>query len=144
MNIFVLDLNINKCTQYHVNKHVVKMILESAQMLSNCHYYDDNTGPYKKIHYNHPCSIWVRSSKQNYKWLYCLFLSLLDEYTFRYEKIHKCSRLIDVLKICPDYISDLKLTPFAQAMPDKYKHRDIVTAYRQYYLGEKSFISMEM
>ena len=68
MNIFVLDLDVKKCAEYHVDKHVVKMILESAQLLCGVHHIvsPDNVNiPYKLSHKNHPCSIWTRKSLSN-------------------------------------------------------------------------------
>ena len=67
------------------------MILEYAQILSTAHRVLDNNnneGLYKATHINHPSTIWARTTSENYKWLYDLFLSLLDEYTFRYNKFH--------------------------------------------------------
>jgi hypothetical protein len=91
MNIFYLDPNPQVAARYHVDKHVVKMVLESAQLLSAAHFVLDknNEGMYKPTHINHPCSKWTRESKANYLWLYQLFKELSHEYTFRYGKVHK-------------------------------------------------------
>ena len=70
MNIFVLDTSPKLAAEYHCNKHVVKMIIETAQMLSTAHDYLETgiSGLYKPTHKNHPCSIWVRQSRENYLW----------------------------------------------------------------------------
>ena len=62
MNIFLLDWNTDVCAQYHCDKHVVKMILESTQMLSTVHskYYSD-LAPYLPVHAKHPCTPYVLS-----------------------------------------------------------------------------------
>ena len=65
MNIFVLDNDPFKAAEYQCDKHVVKMVLETAQLLCSAH----ETAPYKRTHYNHPCAIWTRSSLSNYMWL---------------------------------------------------------------------------
>lgn len=141
MNIFILDLDTRVAASYHNDKHVVKMILETAQLLCNVHYSVDKDAPYKKTHYNHPCSIWARNSLSNYIWLCNLGKDLCKEYTERYGKIHKTEEVIDwLIKNKPD-IPDIGLTPFAQAMPDKYKDPDPVIAYRKYYVNEKLRIS---
>jgi len=139
MNIFVLDYNIPKCAQYACDKHVVKMILESSLLLCSPFDPDSHPAPYKRTHFNHPCSKWVRASKQNYEWLLVYADELLKEYSHRYGKIHKSSRVIAWCK--QEYVKlmlpNRNITPFAQAMPDQYRHNDAVTAYRNYYIGEK-------
>jgi len=140
---------------YHMDKHVVKMILESAQLLSTAHRvlggYKDENGRYqiegsknevfyKATHANHPSAVWVRQSDQNYIWLTTLFMSLLTEYTHRYGKHHKCGNdvLVDALSRAPLNIARGPFTEPTQAMPDEYKDpNSSVTAYRAYYMGPK-------
>jgi hypothetical protein len=69
MNIFYLDKSPYTCARYHCDKHVVKMILETAQLLCGAHWATGGTAQYKPTHLNHPCAIWVRKSLSNYKWL---------------------------------------------------------------------------
>jgi len=141
MNIFVLSKNTKKCARYHANKHVVKMILESSQILCSVHIILDNVIAiegvelYKLTHKNHPCVVWARTSSSNYKWLYDLFYELCEEYTFRYGKIHLCfKKFKDVLAFVPKNIPDEPLTDFALAMPDECKdYDDPVESYRNYY-----------
>jgi hypothetical protein len=69
MNIFFLDENPTLSAKYHVDKHVVKMILETAQLLCSVHHVTDQVTdqvPYKLSHKNHPCAIWARESLSNY------------------------------------------------------------------------------
>ena len=66
MNIFFLDNDIRKCAIYHCDKHVVKMTLETAQLLCGVHHIIGGDAPYKLSHKNHPCSIWARESLSNY------------------------------------------------------------------------------
>ena len=90
MNIFYLDKCPDKAARLQYNKHVVKMILESAQMLCTAHHHYGNGDnvPYKKAHYNHPSTIWVRQNSIHYDWLYDHMMALGNEYTKRYNKIH--------------------------------------------------------
>ena len=145
MNIFVLDQDPALAACYHTDKHVVKMILESAQMLSSAHRLLDGHewankhNLYKLTHQNHPCSIWARSSVSNYNWLYLLFVNLCKEYNQRYGKQHLTwTKLGLALAVPPTNIPHATLSPFAQAMPDAYKDNDAITAYRLYYISEKS------
>ena len=86
MNIFVLDQDINKCAQYHVDRHVVKMITESAQMLSTAARLVGIDAGYKITHQNHPCTKWSRNSLSNWLWLKDLAKSLNEEWKFRYNQ----------------------------------------------------------
>ena len=152
MNIFFLDWDPEVCAQYHVDKHVVKMILESCQLLYTCHWTaladgtpeylastPNGTG-YKPTHRNHPCSIWLRESLDNYLWLLRLARALVDEYHFRYgdDKVHKCEDHLDWLSmVYPAGLESKGLTSPRLAMPDEFKRADPVEAYRAYYIGAK-------
>jgi hypothetical protein len=140
MNIFVLSKCPTIAARFHCDKHVVKMILESAQMLATAHHEcgvpSDVT--YKPTHVNHPCTVWARTSSANYEWLFKLYDQLCTEYTTRYGRTHKTATLRHELINIPYGVPDGPLTPFAQAMPDEYKDPNPVTAYRQFYLAEKS------
>ena len=141
MNIFVLDSDIKKCAQYHNNKHVVKMILESAQLLCTAHWELGGEAPYKKTHHNHPCGVWARQSKSNYMWLCKLGLQLCKEFEHRFHKKHKTK---DVILWCLQNIpvfKDSEMTPFAQAMPDEFKSSDAIEAYRNYYMIDKRHLA---
>lgn len=149
MNIFFLSKDPDDCARQHVDKHVVKMILETAQLLSNAHHMLDGDQVikpiYKLTHKNHPSALWVRSSANHYEWLWSLLRSLCKEYTHRYEKVHKVERegLLDILKDKP---TNLKYNGWVSdptpAMPDEYKTDDVVQSYRNYYMGaKKSFAS---
>ena len=96
MNIFVLSEDPVETAQMQLNKHVVKMVLESAQML--CAPYETGVAPYKRAHYNHPCTIWARESYENYQWLISHALALAEEYTFRYGKEHGAGKHRKALK----------------------------------------------
>lgn len=139
MNIFFLHINPKQCAKWHVDRHVIKMILETAQLLCSaiwiCGYEDANkevNPPYKLTHSNHPCAIWCRANKENWNWLKELGLALCEEYTFRYGKKHKTQSIIENL-VCPK----LKNEPFfepPQAMPEQYKIKnDSIMAYRLLY-----------
>lgn len=138
MNIFILDTDPHKAAAYHCDKHVVKMILESTQILSTVMNINGLKGPYKSTHINHPCVKWASESRDNYKWLYRLLGALFNEYHKRYfPKVHACSKFYSYLTI-PDSIPDKGPTPFVQCMPEQYRnYGDPVMAYRNYYLNEK-------
>ncbi len=139
MNIFVLDKNINKCVQYHADQHVIKMILEYAQMLCTVLNETGVKAPYKSTHKKHPCTLWAGSSLSNWQWLKNLGLALNEEYKFRYnkEKNHKSAEII--MQLPEPTIPDIGLTEFAQAMPEEYRVKgDAVQAYRNFYIYDKS------
>ena len=148
MNIFYLDRDPVIAAQMMCDKHVVKMILESAQMLSTAHRvldgdeYANEMGLYKLAHKNHPSTIWVRSSELNYRWLWEHYVALMDEYTYRYDKTHATSRLRDALDKTPDNMPAIQLTDTwsdpPMCMPDYCKGDDTVLSYQTYYIVEKS------
>ena len=147
MNIFYLNEDPVVAAQKQYNKHVVKMILESAQLLCAAHHIHESEVaiPYKLTHKNHPSSVWTRESKQNYKWLHRHMMALGEEYSKRYGKTHltitKCG---EVLAEAPQMCPDTELTQMPQCMPEEYMVQgDSVLAYRNYYLGEKSSICNE-
>jgi hypothetical protein len=143
MNIFYLDKCPVKAAQVQYNKHVVKMILESAQMLCTAHHcYGDKDQvenvPYKQAHLNHPSTIWTRRSKSTYTWLYDHMMALGDEYTKRYGKTHlSITKCKDFLAVPPRHIQGDDWCQPPQCMPDEYKDKCSVQAYWNYYIGEK-------
>ena len=146
MNIFYLDKCPDKAARLQYNKHVVKMILESAQMLCTAHHcYGDKDQvenvPYKQAHLNHPSTIWTRRSKSTYMWLYNHMIALGDEYKKRYGKTHlSITKCKDFLAIPPRHIQGDDWCQPPQAMPDEYKTECSIQAYWNYYIGEKHVV----
>jgi hypothetical protein len=148
MNIFVLSKNTKKCAIYHTDKHVIKLIIESAQLLCSAHIvldgvmFIEDVELYKLTHINHPCTIWVRSSRHNYEWLYDLFYELCEEYTYRYGKVHLCdTKLKEILAFVPKNIPNIPMTDFVLAIPDECKiDNDPVESYRNYYKTYKTHL----
>lgn len=164
MNIFFLSKNPKKCARMHCDKHVVKMILETCQMLWTAFHLTGkgdwkSTVPgsikiYKPTHKNHPTAIWIRSSPNNFKWAVSLASELCLEYHRRYGKIHACSMMVIWFKYntptCDETIQiknqcktnyPKSCTPPPLAMPQEYHRKDLVKSYRAYYAGEKSSIA---
>ena len=152
MNIFFLSIDNKQCVIMHVNKHVVKMILEHTQILCSVHHVcgslDPNFKiPYKLSHKNHPCNIWARESLSNYNYLIDLSIELCKEYTYRYGKVHKSEQYIRQMQTSLPNIQDKGFTRPARAMPEQYKLKkenvtfeDVVESYRNYYFYDKKHI----
>lgn len=149
MNIFYLDPNPRKCAQYHFDKHINKLITESAQMMSTALWCSDpliaedylKTGScYMPTHINHPSNIWVRQSLTNYIWLRNLIIYLNEERKYRWDKQndHK-SYLIAMILPFPNLPID-EFTQPPQAMPERLHQEDSVLAYRLYYMAEEKII----
>ena len=144
MNIFYLDKCPHKAAELQYNKHVVKMILESAQMLCAAHHILGNPDdvPYKLAHKNHPCTIWVRENWSHYNWLYQHMVILGDEYKKRYGKTHltiqKCVPSLEKIPLGIKLDNSFKQPP--QCMPDEYKDPCSIQAYWNYYIGEKPVV----
>jgi hypothetical protein len=148
MNIFILDLDKSLAAKYHLDKHVVKMVLETAQLLNTAmskHSKEYLANPiYRITHANHPCSLWAAKSIQNFEWLTDFGMELSKEYTYRYGKTHKSQYVIECLADSKykTSIPNTGLTEFALCMPDNYKVKgDAVASYRNYYRGEKLSIA---
>ena len=163
MNIFYLSHNTNICAKEHVDKHVRKMIVEYAQLLSTAHRVLDGihyttrinnraknfwvltdsckeSMLYKATHFNHPSAKWVRESKRHYDWLYDLWSKLLQEYEFRFSKIHKSKTLLIALNDSPINLNDNGWSPPALAIPDIYKKSTAIESYRYYYKEGKKHL----
>ena len=142
INIFFLDNHPARAAEQMCDKHVVKMILESAQMLSTAHRIldkSDNDLLYKASYKNHPSTIWARSGHLNYMWLYSHFIALGREYERRYGKVHtSISKLSESLRHAPRRIANRPFSPPPQCMPPDYQQEDTVAAYRMYYKCDKA------
>ena len=163
MNIFYLSNNIDECVRMHNDSHVRKMVIEYPQLLSTAHRILDGTmyygltkngrkikrwrlddpameaGLMKASHVNHPSNLWVRSSNNNYTWLYYMWRALCREYTYRYGKHHACEKYAEFIQNPPKNIPVDYLRQPPQAMPDDVKvSGDSRTAYRDYYIKYKS------
>ena len=160
MNVFYLHTNPRTAARAMTSKHVVKMILESAQLLSTAHLvldgqmtvglsksgrrqkqfiHADSNILYKATHINHPSAIWCRESIENYEWLWQHFSELCTEYTRRYDRIHATEiKLLNRLRDLPVHLTrHVSKIPVPRAMPSQYQHSDATVAYRQYYEAEK-------
>ena len=149
MNIFVLDKEPTIAAKHVLDKHAVKMNLESLQMMSTIADHLGFDSPYRPVMLNHPCTIWARKSRQNFLWLWEHAGSLCEEYTSRYGKTHKCELTMNdynhVWIEVVDSLPDTGLTPFAIAIADNMFCRQVegfdkmstVDKYRQYYIHDK-------
>jgi hypothetical protein len=166
MNVFYLNSNPSVCAKEHCDKHVVKMVIEYAQILSTAHRYLDgemyleksaNTGRnikrwrlpdhreeymYKVAHLNHPSTVWARQSNNNYNWLYYLWKELCAEYTHRYGRMHETERkLKDWLCYPPDRIPVGPKTqppPAMKKYPECIVEGDSIQSYQNYYREAKA------
>ena len=158
MNLFILDKDPVKAAQLQCDKHVVKMIVESAQMLSTAHRMLDGhferrpskSGKtmskywrlpdsredtfYKAVHMHHPCTVWTMESNNNYNWHWVHFAALCDEYTYRYGKVHETFRKLNVvLSELPTNIPKNGFREPPQCMPEDVKSESVIEAYHKYY-----------
>lgn len=164
MNIFYLDHKPDVAAKMHCDKHVCKMVIEYAQLMSTAHrtldgefYYgktangrkiarwkmDDpvyEKGLMKASHVNHPSAIWTRESNNNYNWLFSLWQELLHEYSYRYNRKHACENYMDLLRNTPINIPVSNKTqppPAMKLYPQCIVTGDSVKSYRNYYVVAK-------
>jgi hypothetical protein len=153
MNLFTVSTCPVTCARQLPDKLVVKMILETAQLLSTAHHEVMGTTEaygvplYKPTHKNHPCAVWVRASRNNYHWAFDHFVALCEEYTRRYGKVHATeTKLRRALCSAPDALMYTGLTTPPACMPDEYKAQHEIDAghwpcesYRRYLAEGKSY-----
>lgn len=169
MNVFYLSHDPIIAAQEHCDKHVVKMIIEYAQMLSTAHRMCDgtkirvpsNSGKrmvdyyahpeewkevllYKAVHHNHPSTKWVRSTNNNYTWMYCCWWALCKEYTYRYGKVHSTETLLKNVLINPPKNIEVgyktQPPPAMSHYPECIVEGDSVASYHKYYrIAKKEF-----
>lgn len=151
MNIFFLYKSARLSAIHQCDKHVVKMILESIQLLYFAHYVlngkverDDDIIPYKpsKHHLKHPCTLWVTKSSKNYDWLCKHAYHLSKEYTRRYNKVHGCLKHLDWLTKNNPSPKMTKNTLPAKAVKEEYKVEgdtieSVIESYRKCYKEDK-------
>jgi hypothetical protein len=160
MNIFYLSHKPSRCARWHCDKHVVKMILDTTQLLYTAHWVlsvtpDFTTAPYRMNTHErgylsiknkkHPCAIWVRQSLDNYVWLCQLGIALCQEYRHRYgaKKEHSCEKHIMWLyEFPPPELEPTGWTLPPMAMPEEYRNKNPLIAYRAYYrVGKKHILT---
>ena len=170
MNIFILHNDPVVAAQMQCDKHVPKMVVESAQMLSTAHRMLDGTEQiapsksgkrmvrhyrlfedpemdqvlYKAVHYKHPCTVWTMESSDNYLWHWKHFSALCEEFTFRFGKIHKTSLLRSPLWTLPHNIPKGGMTPFKLAMSSNPECilENAVLSYRAFYQTKQERFKM--
>ena len=143
MNIFFLHRAAPIAAQMHADIHVVKMILECAQLLSTAHHSFGNPVTYKATHANHPCTVWVRQSRLHYQFVQELAKSLCREYRLRFGKTHKSEELIlGELAVPPAGLTTSKWIEPPLAMPDEFKTDDLVESYQRYYASKNDKMLM--
>ena len=145
MNIFYLDKDPVKAAKHLYNKHVVKMVLETAQMLSTAARAQGHDVGYKSAYPKHPMTMWVGSTLENYLYACRIGIALTEEYTKRYGKIHVCAEHLKWLytnhpstftqrKSDTAYYSEEGIP---ECMPEEYKTKSIIQAYQMYYMMDK-------
>lgn len=166
MNLFYLDDDLDKCAEYHIDKHVGKMQLEAAQLMTTTLWVDRYLGyiprklnseelkelnsvkakepsiesrtftRYLPTHVNHPCAIWARSSLEHHYWIICYINALNAETLYRGNKSHASCAEANRMPE-PIRLPDIGWHKPALAMPDQLKSDDPVASYRRFYMLDK-------
>ena len=149
MNRFLIDYNVDKIAKSLCDQHIVKMPLEEAQMLCTSIWehapeYAEEHDLYNPVHQKHPCTLWAMYSRNNYLYAYSLYSAMLNEYTYRYGKVHGASKHRHILGNWDTYklIPDRGFTKHPQCFSghDELKTAEYfpVEAYRKFYIVDKS------
>ena len=140
MNIFWLSMDLERCAQMPTKSHISKMPTEMVQMLCTAHWTHGNDAPWMPAYHHHPCTIWVAQTVENYRIAWNLGYQLFKEFRYRRDKMHGSEPIFFAVRCAPPALTARGYTKFPQAMPDQYKHHDVITAYRDYYVGEKQHL----
>jgi hypothetical protein len=144
MNLFFIDRCPIKSAQQLCDKHVVKMVLETAQMCSTAMhewgFARHLKHVYKTAYKNHPMTVWVRDNRDNFAWAVNHGLEIGKEYTRRYGKLHKSTKVLEEMDFWWVHDNYSNHTTPPQCMPDEFKCDDYVEAYRAYYRKDKAHI----
>jgi hypothetical protein len=151
MNIFYLSNNTKECAEFHMDKHVVKMILEYSQILCTSHRIIDNINEshflnevlYKKTHQKHPSVLWCMKCEENYMWLYSLLVNLIDVFKKRYNRHqHKSENLLKYLINTPNNINkNEKFSPPPLTIKEESKISSChIECYKRCYQTEKKHL----
>lgn len=157
MNIFVLDFDPVQAARYLCSKHVVKMAVETLQILTTAVIQcgadqqqlplTKSGTPVKQTHINHPSCVWSRQTQANFDWVCEHGKAICSEYTYRYNKQHFCEAGIHKLSALRDLIPSGELQEFAIAINDSmicrtnpnFESMSAVEKYREYYRCDKLF-----
>jgi hypothetical protein len=137
MNIFYINEDPIIAAKELADDHIRKMQIESAQMCCTAHWETGTEAPYKRAHWNHPSTKWVRESIQHYNWLVEHGLEICNEFTKRYGKLHKTQSVLEWLKQNKPNISDNGFTPPPQCMPEEFRMKNTIEAYKNFYINDK-------
>lgn len=137
MNIFYIDKDPVFAAKQLCDKHIVKMQIESAQMLCTAHWENGGSAPYKRAHVNHPSTKWTRESIQHYRWLVDHGIGICEEYSRRYKKEHKTLSVLRWLMNNEPNIPDLGFKDPPQCMPEEYRRENAIEAYKLFYAKDK-------
>jgi len=137
MNIFYINEDPIMAARELADDHIRKMQIECAQMCCVAHLVNGGTAPYKQSHTNHPSTKWTRESIQHYRWLTSHGLEICDEFEKRYGKKHKTKDVLEWLQTNEPNIPDAGFINPPQCMPDQYKLKDTIEAYKNFYINDK-------
>ena len=125
MNIFVISDDPQECARYLDDRRLVKMVLETTQLLSSAIWLNGGRGPYKLTHQHHPCTKWAANSKINYLWLFQYWCELCNEYWRRYRREHKCCEVLADLVRGYAWLPSRQMSPRPRCVHDAYKHKSM-------------------
>ena len=145
MNIFAIEGDVEtgeidwvKSAQSQDNLRVVKMILESCQILSTVLNEQGLDAPYRSFNPKHPSCLWAAESAANFMNLALHCEAMICEYRERFGKTHKCAAVLNkiVAMFDVDLFPTTKCTPLRLAMPDEFRSDNPIVSYRKFYASK--------
>lgn len=141
MNIFILSKDLAENVKMHCDAHVRKQILEAAQIACTVHWLTGGKAPYRSTHKNHPLVRWACESMTAYKFTVKYGLALCEEFTYRWQGVHKTQAVLQWLSENPPNIPNAK-TKYKIVVPDDcLVASNEEASYRNHYLKNKRHIA---
>ena len=143
MNIFAIEGEGNNIdwiasARSQDNYRVVKMILESCQILSTVLNEQGVEAPYRSFNPKHPSCLWAAESSDNFEKLVLHCDAMLKEYTRRFGRVHKCRGVLtQITELYNAHrFPQSEPTRLRMAMPDYFRGDSIVESYRKFYASK--------
>lgn len=131
MQIFVTDVDPQKCAFALDDKRVNKQILESAQILSSALHHLGMGAPdlYRPTHQNNPLILWAAKCRPNFEWLFTHAFCLSEEWSCRMGKVHASHSVIEHCGLLREGVPEAEFrTPFVNLT--EFQDLTVVKAYR--------------
>ncbi len=131
MNLFATSASPERSARALDDRRVIKMAVESAQLLSTAMWLRGLPAPYRPTHRYHPAVAWTRTNRASFTWVYRHFLALGAEYARRFGRQHASMRCSAAFRAAIPRFPKGRRPPFVN-LTRHPRVRPVTTAYRRH------------